>query len=332
MTTEIDAIGGARYYPSLPAAADAMTVSVVVPTAGRSRALGEIARSALLGGALEVVVVDDRGHPAPDLPALPDDPRVRVVPGGGRGPGPARTTGAQAARGDVVLLLDDDVVIEPDAVAGHAARHARTPGLVVLGAMPLALGAREPFPRQLYAADYRRAAARWAADPTQVLERLWTGNASLRRADALRVGLHSPSYDGYRHEDRDLGLRCRAMGLTGVWAPELRAVHRYEREPERFFADARAQGAEQALLAAVHPDADVARRPSDLLVGVPFPLRPILGLAARSARAAAGLRALLRGALALAGALRATGAQLRLAQLRRRVEQLDGWARPGVRQ
>lgn len=277
---------------------------MVVPTAGRSGALGELVRAALLGGALEVVVVDDRHGPAADLDGLPDDARVRVIAGGGRGPGPARAAGAQAAQGDVVLLLDDDVVIEADAVAGHALRHATAADRVVLGAMPLALGAREPFPRALYASDYERATARWAADPAQVLERLWTGNVSLRRDVALRVGLHSPAYDGYRHEDRDLGLRCRAAGLTGVWAPELRAVHRYERAPERFFADARAQGAEQALLARLHPDADVARRPTDLLGGVPAPLRPVLGLAARSGAAAASMRLALRGALALTGALR----------------------------
>ncbi|WP_445148166.1 glycosyltransferase family 2 protein [Baekduia sp. Peel2402] len=306
----------------------------MIPTVGGSGALGEIAQSALTGGALEVVVVDDRRGPAADVGGLhlPDDERVRVIAGGGRGPGPARAAGAAAARGDVVLLLDDDVAIEPEAVAGHAARHASTEDLVVLGPMPLALGAREPFPRVLYAADYARASARWAADPGQVLERLWTGNVSLRRDVALRVGLHSPAYDGYRHEDRDLGLRCRAAGLTGVWAPELRAVHRYERAPERFFADARAQGAEQALLARLHPQADVARRPADLLDGVPRPLRPVLGLAAGSAAAAASMRVALRGALALAKTLGSDRATLRLAQLRRRVEQLDGWARPGMRQ
>ena len=58
----------------------------------------------------------------------------------------------------------------------------------------------------------------------------------------------------------------------------------------------------------------------------------MLGLAARSGAAAAVLRVVLRGALALAEAVHARRAALRLAQLRRRVEQLDGWARPGVRQ
>jgi glycosyltransferase involved in cell wall biosynthesis len=308
------------------------TVSVVVPTAGRSRRLRAVAAAALDGGALEVVIVDDRRTVAGPALDLPDgDPRVRVVPGPRTGPGPARQAGAEAARGDVVLLLDDDVVPEPGLAAGHAARHGAGTALVVVGTMPVDLGPGEPrprFPRALYAADYARRTARWRADAADVLEHLWTGNVSLRRADALAVGLASPDYRGYRHEDRELGLRCRAAGLRGVYAPELRAAHRYERAPAAFFADARAQGAEQAQLARLHPDAEVA---SDLLAGVPAALRPLLALARRR-RGAAVLRTLLAAALAAAGAVRADAAQRRLAQLRRRVELIDGWTRPGVGQ
>ncbi len=317
----------------MPTEAPGLTVSVVVPTAGRSATLAQVVAAALAGEAAEVVVVDDRRDATPGL-GLPDDPRVRVVAGDGRGPGPARQAGAEAAVGDVVLLLDDDVVPAPGLVAGHAARHAARDELVVVGAMPVDLGPSEPrprYPRMLYAADYARRVAGWEADPAEVLERLWMGNVSLRRADVLRVGLHNPDYRGYRHEDRDFGLRCRAAGLQGVFAPQLRAAHRYARAPEAFFADARAQGAEQAQLARLHPDAAVPRRASDLLVGVPGPLVPVL-LLARRRGAATVLRAVLRGLLAFTGAVRADSAALRLAQIRRRVEQLDGWARPGVGQ
>ena len=259
---------------------------------------------------------------------------MRVVAGRRAGPAPARQAGAEAAVGDVLLLLDDDVVPAPGLVSGHAARHAAREGLVVVGSMPVDLGPSEPrprYPRALYGADYARRVAGWTADPTEVLERLWTGNVSLRRADALRIGLHNPAYRGYRHEDRDLGLRCRAAGLEGVFAPQLRAAHRYARAPEAFFADARAQGAEQAQLARLHPDAAVPTRPDDLLTGVPRPLAPVLRLATRQ-RAAAILRTGLRGLLGLATTARADSAALRLAQIRRRVEQLDGWAHPGVGQ
>jgi GT2 family glycosyltransferase len=310
------------------------TVSVVVPTTGRSPSLNDIVRSAVADGALEVVVVDDRARPPAVALELPEDPRVRVVPGPRAGPGPARQAGAEAAAGDVVLLLDHDVLPAPGLVAGHAEAHVARPGSVVVGAMPVVLEpgeARPRYPRALYGADYDRRVARWAQDPADVLEHLWTGNVSLRRADALRVGLAAPDYVGYRHEDRELGLRCRAAGLVGVYAPRLRAVHRYTREAEAFFADARAQGAEQAQLARLHPGAAVVTDPRVLLDGVPAPLRPVL-LTARTPRGAAVLRALLKALLRVAAALRADAAALRLAQIRRRVEQLDGWTRPDVGQ
>jgi GT2 family glycosyltransferase len=317
----------------MPTEALGPTVSVVVPTAGRSASLAQVVAAALAGEPAEVVVVDDRPDRTVGL-GLTDDRRVRVVAGGGRGPGPARQAGAEAAVGDVVLLLDDDVVPAPGLVSGHAARHAAREGLVVVGAMPVDLGPSEPrprYPRALYGADYARRVAGWTADPAEVLERLWTGNLSLRRADALRVGLDNPAYRGYRHEDRDFGLRCRAAGLEGVFAPQLRATHRYVRAPEAFFADARAQGAEQAQLARLHPDAAVPTVASDLLAGVPGALAPVLLLATRRG-ATPVLRTALRAFLALAGAARADGVALRLAQVRRRVEQLDGWAHPGVGQ
>lgn len=317
----------------MPTGAPRPTVSVVVPTAGRSASLAEVVAAALADDPTEVVVVDDRPDATLAL-ALPEDQRVRVVAGRGAGPGPARQAGAEAAVGDVVLLLDDDVVLAPGSVSGHAARHAACEALVVVGAMPVDLGPSEPrprYPRALYGADYARRVAGWTADPAEVLERLWTGNVSLRRADALRVGLHNPAYRGYRHEDRDLGLRCRAAGLQSVFAPRLRAAHRYARDAEAFFADARAQGAEQAQLARLHPDAAVPASARDLLAGVPGPLVPVLLLATRR-RAATVLRTGLRGLLGLAGAVRADGAALRLAQVRRRVEQLDGWTHPGVGQ
>jgi GT2 family glycosyltransferase len=317
----------------MPTEAPGPTVSVVVPTAGRSASLPQVVAAALVDGAAEVVVVDDRCDETVDL-GLADDPRLRVVAGGGRGPGPARQAGVEAAASEVLLLLDDDVVPAPGLVAGHAACHAARDGLVVVGAMPVDLGPSEPrprYPRALYGADYARRVTGWTANPAEVLDRLWTGNVSLRRADALRVGLHNPAYRGYRHEDRDFGLRCRAAGLEGVFAPQLRATHHYTRAPEAFFADARAQGAEQAQLARLHPDAAVPTGARDLLAGVPGPLVPVLSLATRPG-AATVLRVMLRGLLALAGAARADGAARRLAQIRRRVEQLDGWAHAGVGQ
>ncbi len=50
----------------------------------------------------------------------------------------ARQAGVEAASGEVVVLLDDDVVAEPGLVTGHARAHADRDGVVVVGYAPVA--------------------------------------------------------------------------------------------------------------------------------------------------------------------------------------------------
>ena len=56
----------------------------------------------------------------------------------GGGPNEARRRGCEQATGEVVLLLDADVVPGAGLASGHAAHHAAREGLVVAGPMPVA--------------------------------------------------------------------------------------------------------------------------------------------------------------------------------------------------
>ncbi len=81
-------------------------VSVVIPTIGRT-SLRRAVESALdqTRPPIEVVVVLDRDCE----PDVPDSPAVRVVrTSGGVGPSLAKHAGIQAARGNIIALLDDD--------------------------------------------------------------------------------------------------------------------------------------------------------------------------------------------------------------------------------
>ena len=51
----------------------------------------------------------------------------------------ALDVGVQCSTGDVVLLMDDDVIAGPGLVSAHARRHAGADGLVVVGSMPVRL-------------------------------------------------------------------------------------------------------------------------------------------------------------------------------------------------
>jgi hypothetical protein len=140
----------------------------------------------------------------------------------------------------------------PGLAAGHAAHHAGRPGLVVAGPMSV----RDPrgAPARLYAEAYEAWRSAVERDPGELLRRLWGGNVSLRRADALQAGVAAPAMRDLRHEDREFGLRLAAAGLTPVFDPRLQAEHRYVRELDAWRADCRAEGAGRVVLHRLHPD------------------------------------------------------------------------------
>ena len=219
----------------------------------------------------------------------------------------ARSAGVERASGQVVLMLDDDVVPGPGLAAGHAGHHAKRTGLVVVGYMPVAPWrgpGRAPFTAQLYSQDYERACVEYERDPDNILRGLWAGNISLRREDCLRVGLSSPEFERGYHADRDFGLRCRAAGLTGVFDRALRAEHRYERDTAAFFRDAYSSGRTRSMAHRVHADVTGPLPPDFYESGLPAPSRWLVRLGRRPfGRRVA--RALLRPVIAAAGGGRA---------------------------
>jgi glycosyltransferase involved in cell wall biosynthesis len=280
------------------------TTSVVIPTHGRSDLLPAILAPLLADPATaEVVVVadgDERAHRvARDLAAR--DPRVVATATPGLGENGARQAGVERASGEVVVLLDDDVLAEAGLVGGHAAAHAGAERLVVIGYMPVArpeAGVAE----ELYAAEYEAGVERYERDPDRVLAHCWAGNLSLRRADARRVGLHDPGFDAAYNADRDLGLRLLRAGLRGTIRRDLRATHLYTRSLSQLRRDACTSGEGRWLLHRRHGDL-LGPLPDDAFRTHLPPARAALVRAARRAPVRKALRPLL-GAVARAPAPR----------------------------
>lgn len=98
-----------------------MLVSIVIPAHNRPALLLEALHS-LAGQTylnLEVIVVDDGSAPAISRPALQDTFRGRMQlyrHDAAQGIPKAKNAGIRAAHGDVILLLDDDDLLMPDAI------------------------------------------------------------------------------------------------------------------------------------------------------------------------------------------------------------------------
>jgi GT2 family glycosyltransferase len=218
-------------------------VSIVIPTRDRAELLRTCTEGLLRRTdypRIELIIVDN-GSTAPDaltlLAALAKDPRVRVL----QAPGPfnwsaLNNAGVAAMRGEIVVLLNNDIdVIDPSWLRELVSQALR-PEVGIVGAKLLypngtiqhagiVLG---PAGRATHMWRHSPGAARGYLD---VL-------SSVRQASAMTgacLALRRDVYDAaggceqahlpITWNDVDLCLRIRGMGLRAIWTPHARLLH-----------------------------------------------------------------------------------------------------------
>ncbi len=260
------------------------SVSVLVPTYNYAAHLAETVR-ALLGdpAATEIIVVVDgcRDGSLEILEGIHDED-ARVVPMFVEhvGKSGALSAALERAVGEVILLLDQDVVAKPGLVSGHAAHHRDAEHLVVLGYMPTLTNdcdGRVAMLTKCYADEYEAHVTSLEEHPENVLLQLWGGNVSLRRDDCMRVGL---DFRYFGHEDQDFGIRCLKAGLTGRFDRKLLAEHHHARTASQFLWYSKMQGASSWLIHQDHPDVVGPYDPDSTLEGLPTAIRGLATLVA----------------------------------------------------
>lgn len=226
------------------------TVSVVIPSYRRLANLPSLIECHVLQGADEIVVVLDGPHQGwrTELASAAALEPVRVVElAENRGLALARIAGLEAARGDVVVMTDDDVIPGPGFIARHRAFHGRYRDHVLLGYMPVELPERrgaDEAPTYLYARDYEKQADHWRdGDSAVILGSLWGGNVSLPRDLYVRAERLKPSERLEYNEDLDLGLRLIEAGASAMFDEEAKAAHHHRRQFEGFKNECVVRGA-----------------------------------------------------------------------------------------
>jgi GT2 family glycosyltransferase len=207
-------------------------VSVVIPTWNRAdllaAVLGNLAQQHL--SSLEIIVVDNGSTDHSASLARTSGAVVIALPTN-RGFAEAVNRGIQAARGDWVFILNNDVTLEPSyleqlvaAAEAHGAKFAT--GKIVMTDAPETLeGTFDLVSRGGYAwrCGYGRPDSPLWSVPRAISWAPMTAALFSRSLFDFLGGL-DVSYRSY-YEDVDFGLRCAKAGIRGVYVPGAVARH-----------------------------------------------------------------------------------------------------------
>ncbi|MEQ9502969.1 MAG: glycosyltransferase [Deltaproteobacteria bacterium] len=222
----------ARRVADLPIGWERLEVSVVIPVYNRrpilAKTLAALAASTYPLERVEVIIADDGSHDEPELLVrrFRDRLRVCVVRQEDLGFRAARVRnlGMQAARGEVIVLLDCDMLPAPELLAAHARWfHVTDAPLVTVG------GRRFVATDDVSVEDIE-------TDP-RVVERLpdRLAPAAIRLADAPTLDWRIPRYD----ETHDLrkepyGYRFGASGNLAFFRRDALAVGGFDESYQRW--------------------------------------------------------------------------------------------------
>lgn len=214
---------------------DTPRISVIVCSLNGERVLPTCLRSVMAsqGVAFEAIVVDNGSSDATAEIVRRDFPGVRMVQAGHNlGFAGGNNLGIRAARGEIVLLLNDDTEIPPDCLARLAAPFDRDPKIGAVGTKLLYedrktiqhAGAVMHANANTDHLGYREEDRGQWDEPG---ERAYVTGAALalRRAALEQVGLLDPAFFPIYFEEVDLQARLKAAGWRIWYEPAAWLVH-----------------------------------------------------------------------------------------------------------
>jgi 2-polyprenyl-3-methyl-5-hydroxy-6-metoxy-1,4-benzoquinol methylase len=207
-------------------------ISVIVPTFNRKakleRCLEALAEQTLNADDFEVIVVDDGSadNTQEFLHKQKTPFRLKHLQQKNQGAGAARRVGVEQARGEYLLLINDDTIADPELLQEHLQiqRKYHDSCFAVLGTFEYERAARRRALTHFLSVDafmfpQKNMHPEWYYGNTHFI----TCNLSIRRDAVLACGSFDPAFR--LGEDSELGTRLASGGCKVLYHPRARAWH-----------------------------------------------------------------------------------------------------------
>ncbi|WP_348260955.1 glycosyltransferase family A protein [Telmatobacter sp. DSM 110680] len=240
-----------------------MLVSVVIPTANRCdlvmRTVGTVLQQDFPASDFEIIVAVDgvRDGTADALRTLGAKHQIRVLElERNQGPSAARNAGLRAAKGELVVFLDDDMNCTSELLRSHVAAHVKTAErreIAGLGAIYVAPEHRPCLAAELFLRGLGGVYLRHSEHPAEKWpENVWSfGNTSVGRAVLERVGGFDERFR--KREDCELGIRLLEAGVRQEFVGDAVAYQWCEKSAEQLVRDAEIFAESDVMFLRIHP-------------------------------------------------------------------------------
>jgi glycosyltransferase involved in cell wall biosynthesis len=201
-------------------------LSVIIPARNAAGILGRALEAVLASNvpreSWELILVDDASTDDTQIVAARYADLVIRLAGNPHGPAYARNRGAEASRGEVLVFVDADVLVHPDALRRFATVFASRPDVsAVFGSYDAAPD--DPGVVSQYRNLLHHYVHQMNAGPA---ETFWSGLGGIRRQVFLDAGMFDEwHYWRPQIEDIELGRRLRRAGHELLLDPDIQGKH-----------------------------------------------------------------------------------------------------------
>jgi len=165
-----------------------------------------------------------------------------------------RNVGIRAAKGEIVLFIDDDIMAERNLLETHMEYHKQSSNASIVGTVVSPWEkSNDPFLRYLRDKGIFNPYS-IACNRPMDFSYYHTGNVSTSRKLLAEVGGFNEEFFVYGMEDIELGYRLEKKGCRMTPGPAAKAVHEYFPTYQQFVARCQQAGYSLGKLIELHPE------------------------------------------------------------------------------